>query len=167
MSSKEEKNTFKRRLAIFLAVLLVLFAVYNAVWFAYREIRYSPFTENVPKTYGVYLTSKDDISYSVSKPSYLSFTGNLALTDEKTTEGLIIWPEFLSGYKYAAVIEARTEKENGREIPVLAYIMIDKDGNWADDSGYFGKREKEKFNEKQEDIKEWLRLANEMWNLEE
>ena len=167
MKNKEEKNTFKRGLEIFLAVLLGLFAVYNAVWFAYREIRYSPFTENVPKTYGVYLTSKDDISYSVSKPSYLSFTGNLALTDENTAEGLIIWPEFLSGYKYAALIEARTEKENGKEVPVLAPIMIDKDGNWIDNTGLYGKKEREKFEEKHGDIKEWLRLANEMWNLEE
>lgn len=167
MNSKEEKNTFKRGLAIFLTVLLSAFAVFNVVWFAYRQIRYSPFTENVPEIHGVYLTSKDGISYSVSKPSYLTFTGNLALTDEKTTEGLLIWPEFPSGYKYAAVIEARTEKENGREIPVLAHIMIDENGNWIDDSENYGKKEREIFEEKQEEIKEWLRLANEMWNLEE
>lgn len=166
MKNKEEKNTFKRGLAIFLAVLLGFFAVYNAVWFAYREIRYSPFTEKVLKTYGVYITSKDGISYSVAKPSYLRFKGNLALTDEKTMEGILIWPKFPSGYEYAAVIETHTVKENGREIPVLSYITMDEDGNWKDDSIFFGKREKDKFSEKQEDIKEWLSLANEMWNLE-
>lgn len=166
MKNKEEKNTFKRGLAIFLAVLLGLFAVYNAVWFAYREIRYKPLTENIENRYGVYLTAIDDVCYSVSKPSYLSFTGNLSLADAETHEGLIIWPAFPSGYRYAADIVVRTDKADGREIPVLSPIMIDENGNWIDDSGNYGKKEREIFDEKQEDIKEWLRLADEMWNLE-
>ena len=153
----------KREWQIFFAVLLGLFAVYNAVWFAYREIRYKPLTENIENRYGVYLTAIDDVTYSVSKPSYLSFTGNLSLADTETHEGLIIWPEFPSGYRYAADIAVRTDKEDGREIPVLAPIMIDENGNWIDDSGYYGKKEREIFDEKQEEIKEWLENKNQLW----
>lgn len=163
----KKMNSFEKGAAIFFAVLLGLFAVYNAVWFAYREIRYKPLTENIENRYGVYLTAIDDVSYSVAKPSYLSFTGNLNLVDAQTHEGLLIWPEFPSGYRYAADIVVRTDEENGREIPVLAHIMIDENGNWIDDSGNYGKKEREIFDEKQEEIKEWLRLADEMWNLKE
>lgn len=34
----KKMNNFEKGVAIFFAVLLGLFAVYNAVWFAYREI---------------------------------------------------------------------------------------------------------------------------------
>lgn len=101
----KEKNIFNRVLIILFASLFSLFTLFNLAWYAYREIRYNPLIEKIPESYGIRITSIDNYSYSVTKPSYLSFGGNLSLVNEETKEDLIIWPLFPSGYDYAVTLE--------------------------------------------------------------
>lgn len=162
---KENKNIFKRVLFAGLCIIVLLFILYNIFWISYVKYRFDPFTENLPKENDSILLSTDGMSYSVTKPRYLSLTGNLAVINESTHEGIIIWPEFPAGYKYATVLNTGVDEKDGSEIPQISIIQIDGNGVWADHSGVFGEKEKEVVRERQADIQAFIKAANELWNL--
>ena len=98
----------KRKLVIILVVLGVLILGYNVVWL----INYQKYVKlghkiGYSEYYGAYAMEKDGYVFSVKKPRYLSFTGNLAVaakrhyTQNKTEYeyiDLLVWPRFTGGY---------------------------------------------------------------------
>lgn len=138
-------------------VFLFLFLSLNIVWVLYREIRYGPLVENVPVNYGVRIISIEDYSYSVTEPQYMSFSGNLSLTNELTDESLIIWPLFPNGYKYAVMLH---DADSSKSI----FVYVDKNGNFLASTD--GSNESEEiFDKKREQVNEMVTLANDMWDL--
>ncbi len=161
----DERNTRKVRKQFIIIISCVFTVIFTfiVVWFAYRQIKYRPFVENIPKTHGVHLTSKDDFSYSVS-PFKLNFKYNLAVVNEETQEMLIIWPKSLSGYKYGAYV--RTEDTNEQIM-----LIVDENGEFlgyplAEKQSEIEAAEKA-YQNNVDDIKDMLRRADEMWNLKE
>lgn len=152
-------------MCIGLCALLLAFVFYNIFWATYVHCRFDPLTQNIPQKNDSILLSLDGISYSVSKPDYLRLTGNLSVIDENTHEGILIWPSFPSGYTYAAVLITGVDESTGSEIPAISIIQIDENGEWADNSGVFGEKEKAVVRKRQADIREYIRLADEMWHL--
>lgn len=159
----EQKSRFKRAMLILFTVLMATFIMWNAAWISYREFRYAPLIEHIPENQGVRLVSIGDYSDSVKQPDYLEFHGNLALINEKTAEGLIIWPQFLSGYRYGAIINLEENANTARYTQSM--VFISENGDWLAGSGQNEGKEKEAFLTKSDEIQEMLNLADEMWNL--
>ena len=92
----------KKKICISLGiVVLVIFVVYNLIWAINAYIVYRPYTKQVPKhESGIYAYHNPDLNltYNVRFPDYLSFTGNIGVSDNDGS-GLIIWPGFM-GRKY-------------------------------------------------------------------
>ncbi|MGO4546775.1 hypothetical protein AB4Z29_18420 [Paenibacillus sp. 2TAB23] len=63
--------------------------------------RYQDFIVAVPKNERrTYVIQEEGYAYSVKLPDYISFTGNLAITNSEKGELLIIWPLINGGYEY-------------------------------------------------------------------
>lgn len=100
----------KKRLILLFAVFVGLFCIYNVFWFISVQYKYKDYLEAVPKEQGVHVQfdEKDNVTYNVKKPDYLSFTGNLGITDKKGMS-LIIWPPILkSDFAYGVRIQNDT-----------------------------------------------------------
>ncbi len=120
----------KKVLKIILAVVIV-FAAYNLVWFAWSHIKYGKLSSGmVENEFSSFLTPRyiytdaDQYDYLVKFPDYLTFTGNLSVgmpaTDENFfTDALIIWPTLSGKYKFGVILY-----EEGRGYQVY----IDADG---------------------------------------
>ncbi len=88
----------KNKLKLFAVITVSIFAVYNIVWAMYVSILYQSFTS---KMNGLKQLKTDEYTYYVKKPNYLSFVGNLSISEnvdfageEKVCSGsLIIWPK--------------------------------------------------------------------------
>ena len=102
------------------------------------------------------------------QPAYLQFNGNLSTNINANNEGLIIWPQFPTGCKYAAVLYTGTTMQNGVSTRNIVVIAMDEHGNWVDEGNQgYGEREKELLRERQADIQSWLAQANEVWDLQD
>lgn len=113
---------YKKILIIFVSLILL----YNLAWVGVFYLKYTPYTENIPKREnGIYLLSERGYHYSVKKPSYLSFTGNLAITNDEDDLSLIIWPLLTGGYEYG--LQILGENNN------FYSVMVDSDMNYLDD----------------------------------
>ena len=142
----------KKKIITIGIIAVSLFVLINLVWFIVVTIRYNKFIEAVPKNeWGRYFIRKDDgYMYSVKKPSYLSFTGNLGVVSKESDEALIIWPSIFDGYEYGF----RLQKEE------KAYeIYVDENMNpiYEKDAHIVNKFKTE--------LEELFSKANETWNL--
>lgn len=102
-----KRNKLWRVLTLF---AISIFAILNISWFLITYYKYEPYIDAVPKNdYGFHgFTDKDGYSYNVKKPGYLSYTGNLGITDKNNELALIIWPKIFGKNKYGL----RIQKEN-------------------------------------------------------
>ncbi len=162
-------HPYQKRLLRLLCVVLVAFVLYNIIWLAYREFRYGDLMDAVgyAQTTETWSAERDGCHYDVIPPVYLRFNGNLSTDVNDNNEGLIIWPQFPTGYKYAAVLYTGTTMQNGVSTRNMVVIAMDENGNWIDEGNQgYGAREKELLRERQADIQGWLAQANEIWDLQ-
>jgi hypothetical protein len=96
---------------ILLLISISIFALFNISWFLITSIKYQPYIEVIPKNeYGFYgFTDEEGYNYNVKKPDYLSYTGNLGITDKNNEFALIIWPKMFGKYKYGLRIQKDNE----------------------------------------------------------
>jgi len=119
-------------------------------------IKYNKFIEVVPKNeWGLHFIKKEDgYIYSVKKPSYLSFTGNLGVANNEKQEALIIWPLLSGGYEYGFRLQ-----KDGRAYEI--YVDENMEPIHKDDMVAVQKVEEYKA-----ELEKLLSKANEMWLLE-
>lgn len=145
-----------KKYKIIFTVGIALLVSYHLVWFSIYYLKYSPYTENIPKTEnGKYVLQENDYYFSVKKPSYLTLTGNLAVMNEKENLSLIIWPLLTGGYEYGLQIL----DDDG----VQYSVMIDSDSNYLvdDSSGDLNETHMNKLIEtKRAEIEEIMSEAN-------
>ncbi|WP_138203003.1 hypothetical protein [Haloimpatiens lingqiaonensis] len=139
--------------------IIAIFAALNISWFLITTIKYNKFVKAVPKNeYGFYaMTKEDGYTYSVKKPDYLHYTGNLAVTNNKNNDLLIIWPRITGGYEYGLILQ---ENEGGYNIYVdknMKPIDINKDDPHAI----------EMIEEHKVGVEALISRANKMWRLKE
>lgn len=144
-----KKNNFTRKI---IAAVFLTIVIFNVFWLSYREFRFNPFVENIPKQHGTYITSTEGYTYSVSKPRYLKFNGNLALINNESDLTLIVWPLFPKGYRYAVILEHST-------------VEIDYEANLVNLNDKSNNNINSEINKNKESIKDLLSVANNMWNL--
>ena len=76
-----------------LLTLTGIFLIWNIIW-AVNYYNYYKFSSGYEKTPINYVKSGKDYTYTVACPTYLSLTGNFALTNNDNLS-IIIWPAFL------------------------------------------------------------------------
>lgn len=92
----------KNKILFTALVLLLLFGAWNLTWYIQTKNRYQPFLASVPENQsGTHSIRKEDgYVYNVKSPGYLTYTGNLGVSNSEKGESLIIWPLISGGYKY-------------------------------------------------------------------
>ncbi|AVD54719.1 MULTISPECIES: hypothetical protein [Heyndrickxia] len=149
----------KFRLKYIFIIVITLFVLWNLCWFTITTIQYHKYVKAVPKNkWGTHAIRKGNYTYSVKKPDYLSFTGNLAVSreDQKDKmEDLIIWPTMTGGYKYGVRLQ-----ENGEAYEIYVNEKLEP----VDKSDAIAKKV---IMENKEDLKTLFSNANKVWDLNE
>jgi hypothetical protein len=154
MKGKKQKNYF----LIGVAILLGAFVVWNAAWAAFVHFKYKPFVDKIPKVSGVYLLNEDGMDYSVKKPGYLSFEGNLGIID-KGNNAIVIWPKLFGETKYEIMINTSKDKN------IVKYFSIIIDKNGQPTKNQYKDNATKVWEENKEAIYRLVKSANEMWDL--
>lgn len=159
----------KKKWKFFLTVLVILFIIYNAVWSAYIEFRYAPFSRALGMN-ATYLR-EDGYVYDVMKPAYLQFVGNLSISEvvqirqgisESTYVDIIIWPKAFNSYKVgASITRYTTDFENRRSHGICNQMMLDENMNLLDDTP----ENRQLYEQNLEKIENLYRLAYEKWGI--
>jgi hypothetical protein len=144
--------TFKRVIII----VIVLFLILNAIWYIFTTQRYSPFTDAVPlNDMGIHYIEKEGYSYSVKKPDYLYYTGNLAVNHPDRESSLIIWPEVNGKYTLGFRLQ---ENEEAFEIYLDEKLTPLEEYEDTDVAS-------QKVKEHQKEINDLFSKADQMWNI--
>lgn len=109
------KQQTRKRIIIILLACVSVFALYCVVWAVYVSRVYSPFIKGLD---GAKTVESDGYFYYVATPSFLSFTGNLAVAEsrkdkdvfEDSSVDLIIWPQMNGEYKVLVQVETPKER---------------------------------------------------------
>lgn len=143
-----------KRKRIFLFIILS-FLILNLSWFLIITIKYNKFIKAVPKNeHDIYFMQEEDgYCYSVKKPNYLHYTGNLAVVNYAKGEHLIIWPLISGGYKYGIRFEA-----DGRSFE--AYVDEDMNPIHNDDEN-----SAQVIKEHKDELENLFSKADKLWNL--
>lgn len=95
----------KHKIISIIILLLILFGSWNLIWYVTVQNRYEPFLKAVPEIpAGTHVTNEGSFTYNVKTPGYLSYTGNLGISDFDRGLSLIIWPLMNGDYKYGVRI---------------------------------------------------------------
>lgn len=133
---------------------MLVFIFLNISWFLITNVKYNKFVKAIPKDKGgIHAVVKDGYTYNVKKPSYLHYTGNLGVANNKTRELLIIWPSVFGGYEHGFVLH-----EDG----AVYEIYVDENMEPIDKNDLYTIQ---KIKEHKNGMKELLSRANEMWQL--
>ena len=103
-----------KKVVIILGVIILLFGLYNVVWYTIIWGKYGDFVEGMKELYShrTYVIDElDGYTYNVKIPDYLSYTGNLGIQPSQNSDcALIIWPGIFKETKYGVFLQ----DENGR-----------------------------------------------------
>lgn len=159
----ETRHPMKRKILKIVLIAAIVFAAYNAVWFAWSHIKYGKLTEGMEEaefsnfvTPRYIYTDDDHYDYLVKYPDYLTFTGNMsvglpAAYENPFTDALIIWPKITGKYELGVLLY----DEDGTEYSVY----IDAEGN------VLNEEDKDAVSRHREAIKDLLIKADEKWNI--
>lgn len=129
----------KKTAIITISVIVVLFIIFNIFWLAYSQVKFKPFKDSVgySEERQEWYHREEDVVYSISPPSYLSFNGNLSVTDvikvdengnlkKDTTCDLIIWLKFGGKIEYGFTIGV---KQDDNKSYLNYFFMVDENMN--------------------------------------
>lgn len=137
-----------------LVVTVAAFAIWNLGWFIITKAVYSEFLEAVPKNeFGKYVMEEKGYLFNVKKPGYLSFTGNLGVTEKGSMNGLIIWPEIFGGYKYGVRLQQDDE---------VYEIYLDEHMKLVNEDEFTNQL----YEKYQKEIESLFSEANQVWDLD-
>lgn len=167
----------KKSLSKILNVVIVVFILLNAIWFSVTKTKYNTYQKRLEEVAIANNATekefrndsskhkfyrKDEITYAVHYPGYLSFTGNLSMVCS-SDEGeykfqLMIWPKYFGETEYTITLDNGHNAESG--------IMIDKDGNVLKDyykEEYEYEEAKQIVENNRAEVDFVLQKVNEMW----
>jgi hypothetical protein len=143
-----------------------IFLSFTLLWFIVMNLKYSRFTDRVKKNEAGlhYYVTETGRAFYVKKPNFLSFTGNLVVSnyvkeEEKNKDEiylgevrLFIWPSFFTNnFKYGVIIIDENKKY---------FIDLDKEMK-AIDSNY-----NDLISKYSREISDLFYSANTMWGIE-
>ena len=155
--------------------LIVLFVIYNIVWFAFVTIKYKPLCDAVGfnEEFNDYSLITDNgekngrFLYCVFEPDYLSFHGNLSLCQTQPSDStepvieMMIFPEF-SGYRIEVSFCSYHRKEGEVSNEGLGTIVLNEKMEFYDTPT---QKDKDFYEEHYEQIKFGFEKMNEVWEI--
>jgi len=141
----------KKKMIIILATIFSMFIVYNLLWYAWMNVKYSKYTRDLEEIIPnrSYVLSQNAYLYNVKFPDYLSLVGNLAVSTEDNKYALIIWPSFIGDNKYGIQITDKNKQTYS--------IMINRDLSVIDDV------HEEIIDNNKEQVETLFKKAQDMW----
>jgi hypothetical protein len=118
---KTMNNKKIKSFIILILTLILLFALYNLVWYFATQSKYGGYVKDMDELFAnrsYVLEPGDGYLYNVKYPDYLSLTGNLGVTDEENGVALIIWPSFFGEDSYG--VRIATDRDT-------YLVMVNKD----------------------------------------
>ncbi|MBD5489717.1 MAG: hypothetical protein HDR13_13165 [Lachnospiraceae bacterium] len=116
-----------------LIILGVMACMYVFIWGMNADLRYTPFCKKLGGVTGASATTlwKEPYTYSVCKPAFLSFTGNLGISEtssnsHETTADIIIWPQGISNYEVRLDIFVPVQVDEYSSHHVAKSMMLDQ-----------------------------------------
>lgn len=162
----------KKWIKVLLAIGIIFF-LYIEVWSTYVAFRYEPFRKKLGDTVGYNTSSltKDGYKYSIFKPHFLSFTGNLHIYEpadagngqnDEISVDLTIWPCGINDYKVmVGIFEPTTYYSKYSSYRVVTNIKLDKNMNLLDDTP----EKRALYEQNLDKIENLYHLAYEMWGI--
>lgn len=119
----------KHKKLVFFILLIVVFGIYNLVWYIIIHSKYDKYTTNMNEfrpNISYVMQEDDGYLYNVKLPNYLSYTGNLCVSTEDGKHALLLWPKIFGAPEYGVQI---TTEDN-----TVLSIMVDSELNPIKDS---------------------------------
>ena len=97
----------KKYIKIVLSCFILVFVIFNLLWFYNYNLYSSKITNLYEKAKGgSFFKDDNSCTYTVKRPNYLSFVGNYGINSSLNKVEIIIWPSFgMKKYEYGARIE--------------------------------------------------------------
>lgn len=132
-----KKSTPRSKKKIALCVFVALIAcllVYSGIWYFMTHKKYGAYTEglDINETGGlrkilspVYYSGDGEHEYTVAFPGYLSYVGNLGVSEAQSGMSLLIWPSIFGESEYGVILYDEGQDHQ---------IMIKREGKAEDGS---------------------------------
>lgn len=156
---KNNKRSKRIILVVTIISIVVCFIVYSQIWAKIVFDKYDKFTKGAVQWNQLtgsnllhgrgYSYNENGFDYNIKYPDFLSYTGNLGITNPDGTLSLIIWPKFGKETRYGIMINSEKETH---------CIMVDKKMAPID------KSYKKIVEENKVSIKELFDKANKQWD---
>lgn len=116
----------KTKTTMFIAIPLLIFLIINVLWFMHYT-KFDDYTKDLPvRESGAYGLEKDGYTYSVSKPSYLYFGGNMSVSDQDSLDTFVIWINSFSNNEYGSVLHIENEEKYSMYVDKNGYLVDNK-----------------------------------------
>lgn len=157
-------NKKKRALIIF----GILAYLYVFAWGMNANLRYAPFCKKLGAVMGTSTTTlwKEPYTYSVCKPAFLSFTGNLSISEtssnsNETTVDIVIWPQGISDYEVRLDIFVPVQVDEYSSHHVAKSMLLDQNMNLLENT----QENREMYEQNLDKIENLYHAAYEMWGI--
>lgn len=155
--------------------IIGLFVIYNIIWGVYTFIKWKPYCDAVGydeklEGYVVVLgenNTTDNFVYSVALPKYLSFGGNLSLSQveitgsDRPTVDLIIFPE-MGGYRIIVGLSTYEHQEYDTYVHSAGSLVLNEKMEFYDEPT---EEDKKVYEEYYPEIKNAFDKIDEMWGI--
>lgn len=102
------KKSLKKKILIIVGVIVLLFGLYNLIWYKIVSEKYNDFIIGMEEIYPnrtFAINNQDGYTFNVKLPNYLSYTGNLGVQPYEGGDcALIIWPGIFEETTYGVFI---------------------------------------------------------------
>lgn len=158
----------KKILIIVSCVLLATVLIYSAAWYV-NYIKYDKWEKKLGYCvkHMKYVLKEDDYMYSVAKPTYPCFTGNLGISQAVSDENkvgfdVIIWPKAGGKNEIGVIIKETKYNEATGEFETTGYeVMLDGNKNLMTNEEHLLEIYKENYDE----LEKLYDKANELWGI--
>lgn len=156
-----------------LVILTIMLCLYCFTWYANVRFRYEPFCKKLgdESKWDTSYLEKDGFTYSVHKPPFFSFTGNLCISQntvfnynlsEQTTIDLIIWPCGINDYEIGVgIVETVTDFDEQSSHSYITNMLLDTNMNLLDNTP----ENRELYEQNLDKIENLYHLAYDMWGI--
>lgn len=163
----------KKRIFVTVAIICSLFLMYNIVWgincYQYRKYEKKVGYDEQRQSYVI---EKDGYLFSVFRPDYLSFTGNLAINkriiygdkQEYNYIDMLIWPTLTGKFTVGIMIKHETTSQSETSMQVKGDsvdLEFDEKGALVPECAHLEKD----YLEHKDEIEKLYSMAEEMWGI--
>lgn len=118
----------KKRVRGVIIIFSILIIVFHICWF-YNYSLYLHLTDGLDEfvKFQSYSILEDNFIYHVKRPSYMSFTGNLAISTKDGEYTLIIWLSRFKSSKYGIILPIGNDRDESISLMIDKNLMTENE----------------------------------------